>query len=120
RAESGYHVGEVIAYRVPPGGVGAGATVIHRIVGGDARTGFVTRGDHNHYDDPWRPRNAQIVGARWARIPGVASIFARLRGPLPLAAFAALLTVLAAAELLQPHRRPRRGSVFADSAIGAE
>jgi signal peptidase len=105
RSESQYHLGEVIAYRVPPGEVGAGVTVIHRIVGGGVRAGFVTRGDHNHYDDPWRPRPAQIVGARWARLPGAANLFSRVRGPLPLAAFAALLTMLTVAELLKPRRR---------------
>ena len=106
RSESDYHRGEVIAYHVPSGDVGAGATVIHRIVGGDARHGFVTRGDNNHYDDPWHPRPSQIVGVRWGRLPGAATIFSRLRGPLPLAAFAALLTMVAAAELLKPRRRP--------------
>jgi signal peptidase len=98
RAHAAYHVGDVVAYHVPHGQVGAGVLVIHRIVGGDAHKGFVTRGDNNHYDDPWRPRPAEIVGARWVRLPGIADLFARLRGPLPLAAFAALLTMLGAAE----------------------
>jgi len=109
RSQSHYHRGEVIAYHVPPGQVGAGVTVIHRIVGGDEHKGFVTRGDNNHYNDPWRPGAAQIVGIRWGRIPGAANLFSRLRGPLPLAAFAAALTMLAAAELLKP-RRGRRAA----------
>src|ERR1051325_2200414 len=36
RSHSRYHVGEVIAYRVPDGDPGAGLHVIHRIVGGSA------------------------------------------------------------------------------------
>lgn len=99
RAESTYHVGDVIAYRVPPGDVGAGVTVIHRIVGGNPHTGYLTRGDNNHYNDPWHPRLTDIVGARWALLPGTANAFSHLRGPLPLAAFAALLTMLAAHEI---------------------
>lgn len=105
RSQSDFHRGDVVAYHVPAHRVGAGAIVIHRIVGGDARHGFTTRGDNNSYDDPWRPRPAQIVGARWVRIPGVADLFGRLRGPLPVAAFAALVAMLAAAELLGPRRR---------------
>src|SRR3954447_9111211 len=41
-----YHVGQVIAYRVPKGDAMAGAQVIHRIIGGDARRGFVVQGDN--------------------------------------------------------------------------
>jgi signal peptidase I len=106
RSQAHYHRGEVVAYHIPSGDVGAGVTVIHRIVGGDARRGFVTRGDNNHYNDPWHPRPSQIAGVRWGRLPGAATIFSRLRGPVPLAAFAALLTMVAAAELLKPRRRP--------------
>jgi signal peptidase I len=106
RADSSYHVGEIIAYRVPNGQVGAGVTVIHRIVGGNPQTGFITRGDNNHYDDPWHHHPTEIVGARWALIPGAANALSRLRGPLPLAAFAALLTILAAHELFKQRDRP--------------
>jgi len=106
RAEPDYHVGDIIAYRVPDGQVGAGVPVIHRIVGGDARTGFITRGDHNPYNDPWRPHPSQIIGARWALLPRVATVFSHMRGPLPLAAFAALLTMIAATGLLKHHDDP--------------
>jgi signal peptidase I len=105
RAQSHYHVGQIIAYRVPPREVGAGVTVIHRIVGGNPHTGYRTRGDNNPYNDPWRPRSANIVGARWTLIPRAANLLSGLRGPLPLAAFATLLTVLGAYEILKPRRR---------------
>src|SRR3954471_5302519 len=56
-----YHPGELIAYRVPKGDAMAGAQVIHRIVGGDAKHGFVVRGDNRTAPDVWRPRPRDIT-----------------------------------------------------------
>ena len=94
--DSSYHRGEIVAYRVPDGDVGAGAAVIHRIVGGNAHDGYITRGDHNDYDDPWRPHVNDIVGRRIAVIPNAGTLFSRAQGPLPLAVFAAILSISAA------------------------
>lgn len=63
RKQDAYHAGDVIAFRVPEG------EVIHRIVGGDAESGFVTKGDNNAEPDLWRPRPADIKGALWVRVP---------------------------------------------------
>jgi signal peptidase I len=106
RRQSTYRVGEIVVYHVPDGEVGAGALVIHRIVGGSARSGFTTRGDHNGYDDPWHPHTNNIVGTRWALLRGAAHYFSDLRGPLPLATFAAALAMVAAYGLLKPRGRP--------------
>src|SRR3954462_6884860 len=43
--KSSYHVGQVIAYRVPKGDAMAGAQVIHRIIGGSAQAGWIVQGD---------------------------------------------------------------------------
>jgi signal peptidase I len=84
-----YHVGQLIAYRVPKGDPMAGAQVIHRIVGGDARNGFIVRGDNRTAPDVWRPKPRDIVGAKALRIPNAVLILQFFRTPLFLALLAA-------------------------------
>ncbi|TMB52056.1 MAG: signal peptidase I [Chloroflexi bacterium] len=92
RQTSEYRVGEVVAYRVPGGEIGAGHIVIHRIVGGDDN-GFTLRGDNNPSLDPWNPHASDIVGEAWVAAPGLGRILAALHQPLLLAAFAAAVMV---------------------------
>jgi len=61
---SSYRVGQVIAYRVPKGDPMAGAQVIHRIIGGDAKRGFVVQGDNRTQPDVWRPT---ALRCRWGQ-----------------------------------------------------
>src|SRR5215469_4719535 len=87
--QSGYHVGEVVAYRVPKGQVGAGFVVIHRIVGGNGRTGWRTKGDNRTAADLWYPTNRDVVGAELARIPNAWLVLRFFHTPLFLALLAA-------------------------------
>lgn len=90
--QSSYHVGEVIAYTVPAGEPGAGLNVIHRIVGGNGVTGFVTEGDHNAYTDHyWHPTTADVIGAVWFHVPKGAVVLSKLHDPLFLALLVAAL-----------------------------
>jgi signal peptidase len=107
RRRSTYRRGDIVAYHVPRGEVGQGAVVIHRIVGGDATRGFVTRGDHNAYDDPWHPHSTDIVGSRWVLLAGAGRWLVELRTPMPLAAFAAMLAAFTSYELSSPRGRRR-------------
>src|SRR3954468_1069106 len=66
---SGYHVGQVIAYRVPKGDAMAGAQVIHRIIGGNATAGWIVQGDNRTAPDVWRPKNSDVVGSKALRVP---------------------------------------------------
>ena len=84
-----YHAGEVIAYRVPKPDPMAGAQVIHRIIGGDAKHGFVVQGDNRTAPDVWRPHPRDIVGAKALRIPHAIVILQFLRAPMFLALLAA-------------------------------
>ena len=88
---SNYHVGEVVAYRVPKGDPMAGLQVFHRIVGGDAVHGFVVRGDNRTAPDVWRPKARDIVGEKVLRIPDAFAVLRLLRSPLLLGILAASL-----------------------------
>jgi signal peptidase len=92
RRQDTYRRGDVIAFEVPRGEPGAGALVIHRIVGGSASAGFVVRGDNRERPDLWRPRPSDIRGVQVAHLPGVGRAFALLRSPLGMATAAGLLT----------------------------
>jgi signal peptidase len=87
--QSSYHVGDVIAYRVPKGDPMAGAQVIHRIIGGDATHGFVVQGDNRTAPDVWRPTQKDIVGAKALKIPNGVVVLQYLRSPLLLGLLAA-------------------------------
>jgi signal peptidase I len=69
RRAASYHVGDVIAYTLPKGSSDAGHHVIHRIVGGSARTGWITRGDGRDFDDAWRIPNGNVLGQEWIHLP---------------------------------------------------
>lgn len=89
---SGYHVGEVVAYRVPRGEVGAGYVVIHRIIGGNGRTGWRMKGDNRTAPDLWYPTDHDVIGSKLLRIPHAWFVLRLLHMPLLLglmAAFAA-------------------------------
>lgn len=87
--QSSYHVGQLIAYRVPKGDPMAGAQVIHRIIGGDAKHGFIVKGDNRTARDVWHPKPGDIVGARALRIPSAVLILQFLRSPIFLGLLAA-------------------------------
>jgi signal peptidase len=81
---SGYHVGEVVAYSVPKGQVGAGHVVIHRIVGGNGRAGWTMKGDNRTASDLWHPTNRDVIGAELLRIPDAWLVLRFLHTPLLL------------------------------------
>jgi signal peptidase I len=88
-----YEVGDIIAYQIPQGQVGARLTVIHRIVGGSPTIGFTTRGDNNPALDDWHPTLADIQGSPWLLVPKGGNVLAFLHAPIPLAALSASLVV---------------------------
>jgi signal peptidase I len=110
RAADTYTAGDAVAYRVPAGDIAAGRVVIHRLVGGNAESGFVVRGDNNANADPWAPRGSDIVGKVWLVMPGVGRLIVFLRQPVILAGLAAALMVSWAMLRVQPGDRRKRAS----------
>ena len=104
RQAAAYRVGDVVAYRIPAGGVGGGRLVIHRVVGGSAARGYLLKGDNRAFADPWRPTVSEIEGKALAVAPRVGYALVFLRSPLGLATIAGVLTLA----LLwgAPRRRP--------------
>jgi signal peptidase I len=86
---SSYHVGEVVAYRVPKGEVGAGHVVIHRIVGGNGEAGWTMQGDNRTARDLWHPTNRDVLGSKTLRIPDAWLVLRVLHMPILLALVAA-------------------------------
>jgi signal peptidase I len=106
--EPSYHVGDIIAYHIPNGEPGAGGNVIHRIVGGNGTTGYITQGDHNSYTDYfWHPKAASVVGRVWFHIPRGATWLSKFREPMTLALTIGLMSFFI---LIWPGKRPQRPS----------
>ena len=94
REHGSYHVGDVIAYRVPAGDPHAGLRVVHRIVGGSATAGYITRGDNRSSADPWRPGPGDVIGSVALRIPYAGSVLSVLREPPVFAWFVGSVVLL--------------------------
>jgi signal peptidase I len=93
RDQAAYSPGDVVAYRVPDGELGAGQVVIHRIVRTEDDR-FVTQGDNKQDPDPWFPRTGDIVGRPWVLLPGMGRLLAMVHEPAILGAIAAALVVM--------------------------
>lgn len=105
-----YEPGDVIAFRVPEG-AGAGATVIHRVIGGNGEDGYVTRGDNRGSTDRWRPTSDDVVGERWVRVPAVGLLVRWVADPVRAAAAAGVVVfaiVLLGHRPGHPRHRPGR------------
>jgi signal peptidase I len=105
-----YEIGEVVAYRVPEGEVGGGRVVIHRIVAGDATTGFTLQGDNNTAPDPWRPRQVDMVGVAAFRVAHAGRIIWLVQQPAILAGLASAIVVTVV--LARPPRAKGSGRVL--------
>jgi signal peptidase I len=102
QAAPGYGHGDAIGYRVPDGELGAGQVVLHRIVGGDGRAGYVMEGDNNPAPDPWLPREGDVAGKVWLLLPGLGRAIVVAHQPAVAGALAVSILVMVVLA-----RRPR-------------
>ena len=88
--QGSYTVGDVVAFRVEEGETRGyrvpegGGIVIHRIIGGDAQSGYLMQGDNNSWVDPWQPAQDKVVGRAVFFIPRLGAVFSYLQDPLRL------------------------------------
>jgi signal peptidase len=99
RAQDTYAVGDIVAFKVGSG------QVIHRIIGGDGATGYTLQGDNNPDPDPWHPKDEQIVGKAWIRVPDKAWVMHLPRQPWFAGLSAGVLTLLVLGWDARPRRR---------------
>jgi signal peptidase I len=60
-----YRTGQVVAYRDPA----SGEDVLHRIIGGDATSGYIFKGDNNPSRDPIKPTRDRLIGRATLHVP---------------------------------------------------
>jgi signal peptidase I len=94
RQQRSYALGDIVVYTVPAGEAGGGAQIVHRIVGGSSREGYMVQGDDRQGVDPWRPRPEDVIGKVRVVAPRAGEALLFLRTGLGLAILAGLATLL--------------------------
>lgn len=107
RRQASYRAGDVVVYHVPHGDPGEGALVIHRIVGGSAARGYLTRGDNREGNDQWRPMGTDVVGRMQLTVPHGGRVLDVLLSELGVALLAGLVAFAVALAPLGSRRRPQ-------------
>jgi signal peptidase I len=114
-AQAGYSVGEPAAYRVPPGEVGAGHIVFHRIIS-SADGHYTLQGDNNAAPDPSTPSYHDMVGAVVVQVPHLGTLIASALSPTIAGGLAAALVVMYGVARPLPPPARRRQTVTVDGA----
>ena len=89
RRQSGYRVGDVVAYHSHD----LNRNVLHRIIA--IRAGhYMFKGDNNDFVDPERPTAADLVGSEWLHVASAGNWLASLHSPRNAAVVAFLIVLL--------------------------
>jgi signal peptidase I len=106
RAQSSYHVGEVVLYQSQV----LHRPVLHRIILIQDGNYFF-KGDNNHFVDPGYATRSELIGALWIHIPELGAQinwFGRPSHAALLAGGAAVVVVLTSTSTMGRKRRRRR------------
>ena len=119
KKRSSYAVGDVVVYRIPGAGAGAGREIVHRLHERLPDGRFLVRGDNNRTNDPWVITIDDIVGSKWLMVAKGGVFLGFLRSTLMLAVLFgvlvawvfwpredAALDVETAGERLEPRSEP--------------
>ena len=85
KKRSSYAIGDVIVYRIPGAGAGAGREIVHRLHERLPDGRFLVRGDNNKTNDPWAITSDDIVGSKWLMVAKGGVFLGLLRSILMLA-----------------------------------
>ena len=102
-----YRPGVAAAYRVPPGELGEGHIVVHRVVA-VAGGHFTMKGDNNPEPDPAAPEETDMVGTVALQVRGVGALIATVLSPTVAGGLAAALVVMYGAARISAPRSMRR------------
>jgi len=103
RSQSGYHVGEIVAYDNRM----LHTIVLHRIIG-RAGARYVFKGDNNNFVDFEHPAASQLIGALWLHIPGAGAPLKSIGSPALIGALVAVGLLLLTGSVFVRRRRLRR------------
>lgn len=115
---STYHLGDIVAYKVPKGNPAAGLEVIHRLIGGNGTTGWIVKGDNRTAPDVWHPKNGDVVGSAWVHIPSAGFVVRLFHQPLFIAGIAAAIA-MATILFRTPKKKPEEEAAPAAAAAAA-
>ncbi|BBH66038.1 hypothetical protein ACTI_27230 [Actinoplanes sp. OR16] len=100
-----YEVGQIAAYY----GAGGRTKVLHRIIGGDAQTGWVFKGDNNQSVDRDTPTSDEVLGRAILHVPTVGTWLQPLLSPTGIGTLAFLFVGGGTAHKIRNRRDIPRG-----------
>ena len=92
--QGAYANGDIIAYTVRDDPTLDGLRVIHRVIGGSATEGYITKGDNRATPDTWHPTRADVIGRRVAVLPRAGVVLKALKSTPAIATLAMLWLVV--------------------------
>jgi signal peptidase I len=101
RRATAYQVGDIVTYRHPEIG-----PVIHRIVAQEGNR-YIFKGDHNTWDDAYRPTQSDFMGKFWLHLPSVGRLIEPLRTPWAMALLASGSAVIVLLSATSRQSRPK-------------